>query len=128
MTRSNPRCTPYLDTIKIHELREEDLYHPETVQNYQIKVVDIRYLADCTRPDLTYISSGLVSALHFPTYRNWNEHIATIRYLIGTRQNGIHYNSIKHLPPNTRLLQCYVDACFAGDPKDIKYTTGIAIT
>lgn len=41
-----------------------------TINKYRQYVTDIRYLADCTHPDLAYVASQLRPAIHRHTTRH----------------------------------------------------------
>lgn len=127
ITQAKRQWTKYQDITILHAPREEDVNMPYTIEKYQVVVEDLRYLADCTRPDLNYVAGCLGTELKLPTYRHWNPLKVTIWYLIGTRDTRIVYNAGQKRPPNTRLLQWYVDSSFSVDTKDRKSTMGIAI-
>lgn len=67
MTKSNSNCTPYQDTTFLHVSTDDDTHIPHKIEKYLQVVGVLRYLADCTHPDFSYITSWLGTASHSPT-------------------------------------------------------------
>lgn len=116
--------------------------HTSTVCRYTVKVVmivqtikietyqrlegNLRYLADCTRPDLTFTVGMLGAGNHAPTVRHWNMLKETVRFFHGTRQFGIIY--IKKSSVTETVIEIFSDADFCGETMDRKSITGDLIT
>lgn len=128
MAAANGRCTPYGTTEELHPPVASDQKMPDTIDKYRQLVGDLRYLADCTRPDLTYITGKLGAAAHSPTHRHWVALKAVIRYLRQTQQTGLCYPAGQKRRPSLKLVQCYTDSNFAGDASDRKSTSGAVLT
>jgi len=69
------------------------------------------YLANCTRPDITFSVNLLARYNSAPTRRHWNGVKHIIRYLHGTTDMGLFY--LKSL--NSQLVG-YADAGFLSHP------------
>lgn len=78
MLRANGKHTPYPNNTSYHPPTPQDIELPERQENYMQLVGDLRYIADCTRPDLAYIFGLLGAALSRPTVRHWNMLKATL--------------------------------------------------
>lgn len=104
--------------------------HPDAAHHRKCQriIVHLRYLADFTRPNITYITGRLGAANHKPTERHLQALKATIRYLSGAKEMGILYPSGQCRPPHLHLLQFKVDESFAGDSQDRKLPMAISIT
>lgn len=96
---------------------------------------ELRYIADCTRPDIAFIVNRLTAATHNPTNRHWLHLKRFMRYLAGTRNDGIMYTPGQHrdamicfvndpsMSRRTHPIQTFSDADFAGDESDRKSTS-----
>lgn len=67
----------------------------------------LRYIADCTRPDIAFITGSLARHTKDPSIRHWQalQHVA--RYLRGTSTHGLHFRG------TSDTLQAFADADFA---------------
>ena len=126
--QANPRSTLYNPGQDIHAPNDEDEFiGSEQAEVYRKAVGELRYLADCTRPDLAFIASKLASTIARPTKRHWGILKLTTRYVQGTREHGLLYNTPQTRPkqaPARDILCTYADADFAGDVRDRKSTSG----
>lgn len=120
--------TPYINTTELHSPTADDIHMPASIDNYRQIVGDLRYLADSTRPDLTYITAKLGGGLQAPTERHWEALKRVIRYLKQSQKTGLRYAAGQKRRPCFALLQCYTDSNFAGDSMDRKSTSGGVIT
>lgn len=68
----------------------------------------LRYIADCTRPDVTFITGLLARHSKDPSMRHWKALQYIGHYLKGSKNVGLHYRGV-----NT-TLQAYADSDFAG--------------
>lgn len=128
MSECNPRQTPYNNGELICPPHSGDTNTPQHHEKYRQLVGDLRYLADSTRPDLTFVTGKLGAALHQPTARHWAALKAVLRYLQHTLFLGITYTSGQKRAPAAKMLQCYTDASYAADTTDRKSTSGMLIT
>lgn len=69
--------------------------YKKTNNQYELIVGDLQYLADLTRPDITYITGILVAANYSPKETHFHALKNTIRYFRGTLEMGIVYQSGK---------------------------------
>lgn len=71
MADSNSWFMPYIDVKSVNgpETGETKIVTP--VEKYHSRVRDVRYLADCTRPNLGLIVGKMSEENHAPTKRHW---------------------------------------------------------
>ena len=135
MTEANGKDTPHASGVKYHPATFDDKTVPHLTGTFQNIVGELRYITDCTRPDINFYVNKLSAAMHNPTRRHWLILINTLRYLKATKEHGIIYR-----PNNSREqlatvlfksdkgakhpLHTYSDADFAGDDNDRKSTSG----
>ena len=78
------------------------------------------YVSVCTRPDISFAVNRLARYMQAPTPRHWKQAINVLRYLISTKNEGLHFGGGSMEP----LVYC--DADFYGDPDC--YETNILVT
>ena len=88
---------------------------------YREAVGSLMYLATGTRPDIAYAVSTVSQALDKPTKADWNNVKYILRYLKGTYQMGILYQT----GYQTGVLTMYSDADYAGDISTRRSTSGV---
>ena len=132
MDKSHPLCTPMIvrslkpdkDPFRprvISEEGDEELIGPEVP--YLSAIGALMYLANHTRPDISFAVNLLARYSSSPTRRHWNGVKHILRYLRGTMDMGLYYsNGSKH------ELVGYADAGFLSDPHDGKSQTGYLFT
>lgn len=76
------------------------------VNLYQQLVGGLIYLSNATRPDIAYSVGYLARSMQKPTEEDWKNGKRVLRYLKGTRSQGIQYN-------NKEFLQGYSDSSYA---------------
>ena len=86
---------------------------------YKELVGALLYLAVCTRPDISQAVSALSRYCSAPTQMHWNGAKQVLRYLAGTRDEGLRYGSSGSLD-----LVSFCDADYAGCLDTRKSTTG----
>ncbi|KAA0042383.1 pentatricopeptide repeat-containing protein [Cucumis melo var. makuwa] len=64
----------------------------------------LRYVADCTRPDIAYVVGLLCRFTSRPSLEHWNAIERIMRYLKKTQNLGLHYNKF------SAVLEGYSDA------------------
>ena len=104
----------------------------EKTWNYRSVIGMLTYISRNTRPDIEYAVHQCARFQINPKKAHENAVMRIGRYLLGTRDKGIHFK-----PDITKLdnLECYVDADFAGnyskeinqDPNSCKSRTGCVI-
>lgn len=115
MDRSNPAKTPQAKGHPIHARQDGEEQLPQHYP-YAAALGTLRYLADCTRPDVAFITGALARHTKDPTLRHWQalQHVA--RYLKGTKTEGIYYGGTRD------ELQAFADSDFA-DCTDTRQST-----
>ena len=78
------------------------------------------YLAQCTRPDITFAVNLSARFSYEPTRRHWNEIKHMFRYLRGTIDLGLYYFK----ESTTSCLIGYSDAGYRSDPNKARSQTG----
>ncbi|GJY64443.1 hypothetical protein Tco_0465903 [Tanacetum coccineum] len=96
---------------------DEEVLGPEVP--YLSVIGALMYLANCTRPDISFAVNLLARFSSSPTRRHWNGIKHILRYLQGTIDLGLFY-------PNDSKegLVGYVDACYLSDPHKARSQTG----
>ena len=119
MTTSNPRKTPYTGDQAWHGPNPDDKLIPNLTGHYQSIVGELRYVADCTRPDITFAVNRLAAAIHNLTRRHWIHMKEMVQYLKATMYHGLCTKATK------RSLSTFSDAYFANEVGHRKSTSGI---
>lgn len=115
MDRSNPAKTPQ---TKGHLIHAKEAHEALLSTNYPYAAAlgVLRYLADCTRPDVAFITGALARHTKAPTLRHWRALQYVARYIKGTKTHGIYYGGTKE------QLQAFADSDFA-DCTDTRQST-----
>jgi len=100
MHDSKPAKTPL--TVRILH-PENDIYGPKRKHEailphtfpYLAAIGSLLYLANTTRPDISFAVSLLSRYSQEPTWRHWTGIKQILRYLKGTEDLGLHYRSIE---------------------------------
>jgi hypothetical protein len=83
----------------------------------------LMYLANNTRPDISFSLNVLARYSSDPTRRHWNKIKYVLRYLCGTRDMGLFYQK------NTKSkLVGYADAGYLSDPHKARSQSGYVFT
>ncbi|CAM8982133.1 unnamed protein product [Rhodiola kirilowii] len=118
MDKSNPLSTPMV--VRSLDVNK-DPFRPEVP--YFSAIGALMYLANCTRPDISFAVNLLARFSSAPTKRHWNGVKHIFRYLQGTIDLGLFY------PNNTKpVLIGYADAGYLSDPHKGKSQTGYVFT
>ena len=120
MDQSKPTKTPYDygSTLTKQQQPGEQPLTAEHTKQYKSIVGSLRYLANCTRPDIGYITGQLGRYVSAPTHRHLKAVKRVLRYLQGTRTHGITYG------PKSHQLHTYSDSDHASDQDTRLSTTG----
>lgn len=89
--------------------------------SYREAVGALMYLMTATRPDIAYAVSKASRTLENPTHEDFVRVKRILRYLKGTIDYGIEYQSKE----NNHVLECFSDADHAGDSSTGHSTTGV---
>nr|AQY61295.1 Pol [Coffea arabica] len=111
---------PNKDPFRPREENEEIL-GPEVP--YLSAIGALMYLANCTRPDISFAVNLLARFSSSPTRRHWNGIKHIFRYLQGTIDLGLFYSN-KSKPE----LVGYADAGYLSDPHKARSQTGYLFT
>ena len=95
----------------------EELLGPEVP--YLSAIGALMYLANCTRPDITFSVNLLARYSSAPIRRHWNGIKHILRYLSGTTDMGLFYSN----KSKEKLLE-YADAGYLSDPHKARSQTG----
>ena len=128
MDKSHPLSSPMVvrslevtkDPFRPKEENEE-LLGPEIP--YLNTIGALMYLANYTRPNITFSVNLLARYNSTPTKRHWNGIKHILRYLRGTSDMGLFYS--KAMEPQ---LLGYVDAGYLSDPHKARSQTGYIFT
>ena len=93
-----------------------------SLYDYTGLIGSLRYLADCTRPDISYIVGFLGRYSRCPTTHHWLAALRVLRYLRGTSDVGITYSR-----KFTSSIVAYSDSDHAACPTTRRSTTGSLI-
>ena len=113
-----PVNTPYDSSLKLTKNGGDSV----SQLKYSQVIGSLRYLADCTRPDIAYVVGKLSRYTHNPSGIHWHALERVLRYLKGTSEMGVHYTEF------APILEGYSDANWISDLEDIKSTSGYAFT
>jgi hypothetical protein len=84
---------------------------------------ELQFLANATRPDISYAVSRLASYTANPSLTHTGALKRILRYLAGTKSHGITYSALPHKNRNTNLFHGFADAAYA-NADDCKSTSG----
>lgn len=110
----------------------EEILAPEVP--YLSAIGALLYLAQCTRPDISFAVNLLARHSSAPTRRHWNGIKDIFRYLRGTMDMGLFYpyaskNGTSHIDPrNGARLVGYADAGYLSDPHKARSQSGYVFT
>ena len=114
-----PVSTPVdisLESTLVKATDDSDIFDKE---KYQSAVGSLLYLSTKTRPDINYAVCNVAKYCSNPTTRHWCAVKRIFRYIKGTCDMGILYDS-----HNSSECIGYSDADWAGDKSDRKSTSG----
>ena len=95
----------------------EELLGPEVP--YLSAIGALMYLANCTRPDISFSVNLLARYSSAPTRRHWKGIQHILRYLSGTTDMGLFYSN-----KSKEKLLGYADAGYLSDPHKARSQTG----
>lgn len=93
MSHAKPASTPFPPGLKLYRATDEQVEEFTKLKcSYRGVVGSLMYLAQCTRPDLSYAVGGLSQHLERPGMLHWEAASHVLRYLRGTVHLGITYD------------------------------------
>ena len=110
-------ATPVVVGTKLTKAKEGDEIFD--IELYQSAVGSLQYLSMMTRPDITFAVSNVAKYCSKPTQEHWVAVKRIFRYLNGTPDYGLLYNS-----GNSAECIGFSDSDWAGDSDDRKSTSG----
>ena len=130
LTNANGKSTPYPHGHLYHPPNMDDTPFPDVENKFMQLVGDLRYLANLTRPDLSFVVGRLGAAMANPTTRHWSIMESTLRYLARTYDYGLHFTTHTETKKgtavqatfNARPIEASTDADWANDKQiDVQY-------
>ena len=110
--------TPAQVGVKLRKRTESEESIDSTM--YRSAIGCVLYLANCTRPDISYAVSYSARFSSDPTTKHWNYVKHVLKYIIkSTLETGIIYKKCKSL-----TIESFSDSDFASDTEQCKSTTG----
>jgi len=94
-------------------------------EEYAEAVGALRYLTDCTRPDLAFAVNLACRFVKSPQPQHCVAVKRIFRYLAGTLDNGLVFEGSTSFSPT---ITAYADADYAGDPLTRRSTSGYLLT
>ena len=70
LSTANPKPSPYNYNTDLSPPQDSEDTAPVKQENYRAIVGELRFLADCTRPDIAFLTASLARALSRPTQRH----------------------------------------------------------
>lgn len=117
MQESHPVKNPILRNVDYSKLIKNQTNFP-----FKRALGSLMWLANYTRPDITYATHYLARFQSNPTEEHWIMMKRIFRYLNGTRNSGITFDK-----RNETVIEAYVDSSYKDDPNTKKSTTGYLI-
>ena len=82
-----PQSLSITEKCRAPSPKETDVYMPNITAVYRQILGELRWIADCTRPDITFAVSKLAVAMMKPTKRHWH----LLKYLLRVLKGTINY-------------------------------------
>jgi Reverse transcriptase (RNA-dependent DNA polymerase) len=123
-------CYPVNAPLQVRNSEEEkDIYAPIRPDEEPLKaecpylsaIGSLLYLANTTRPDISFSVNFLARFSQQPTLRHWSGIKQIIKYLQGTPDTGLYYKNENN---NNKHLVGYADAGYVSDPTTGQSQTG----
>lgn len=133
MTNCRPASTPLPAGLKLYRATDEEVESFLKLKcSYRGVVGSLMYLAQCTRPDLSFAVGLLSQHLERPGMLQWEAATHVLRYLKGTVNLGITYDgnhtSVINGSESSLCPVSHCDADWAGDRDTRRSTTGYIFT
>ena len=118
MQDAKPKSVPLTASTKLTKDEGEPL--DKHKYGYSQLIGSLMYLAVCTRPDIAQAVGALARYMTTPTTIHWAAALGVLRYLAGTRGQGICFGRGN----SSDQLLGYCDSDYAGDLDTRRSTTG----
>lgn len=122
LAEGNPVGTPMDPNMKIGPNKDER--EPNHSNSYTRLIGELQYIANGTRPDISYAVNKLAAYTGNPDLRHYSAAKRIRRYLAGTKGYRITYKKPSETTENDNIFLGYADAAFA-NADDSKSTTGV---
>src|SRR5579859_1559333 len=99
--QTTSRCLwiPIFNWYRIPECNE-----PNRSNSYAKLVGELQYIANCTRPDISYAVNRLAAYTANPSLQHWGAAKRLLRYLAGTTNIGIIYRKFQDTTDHSNNL------------------------
>jgi hypothetical protein len=121
MADANPVGMPLDPHVKLAPNPESN--EPNRSNSYAKLLGELQYLANCTRPDISYAVNRLGAYTANPSLQHYGALKRILRYLAGTKTLGITYRKPQDANDDDNLFHGFSDAAFANQD-DGKSTSG----
>ena len=122
MNDANPVGMPMDPNVKLEPNPEANT--PNRSNAYAKLLGELQYVANCTRPDISYTVNRLAAYTANPSLQHYGAVKRVLRYLAGTRNLAITYQKISdETNDDSMQLHGYSDAAYA-NTDDLKSTMG----
>ncbi len=119
---AKPRGTPW----NAYQTNNENELDSTWTTLYRRAVGQLMYLANVTRPDVSFTVNRLASNMQAPNEGDWERVKRVLKYLRGTKDMSIIYNK-QHGRAKPMELKTYAVASFAADKRKGRSITGYVI-
>jgi hypothetical protein len=113
---------PGVQFSKLQSSQHENATHPNNLPadplKYRQLIGSLAYLANQTRPDISYAVNTLTKYFNAPSMEHWDAGQYVLSYLLGTTDFGILYTKQKN------TLSGYTDSSFGSDFDSLRSVTG----
>ena len=97
---------------------------PVELLKFQELVGSLLYAAISTRPDIAYAVGRLTRHMQAPLQRHWKAAQRVLRYLAGSKQDGLWFGRQQPKQGRNAEVQAYSDSDWGSDKSDRKSVTG----
>ena len=122
MEHCSSEATPMVKSLQPR--RESDKKCPVNMKEV---VGQLSYIANGTRPDISYAVLQLAKYSNDASDEHWQAAKRVMRYLAGTKGQGLHYRRRRDGEPAVLQAEAYADADHAGDVHDRRSVTGYVV-
>ena len=122
MENCSSEATPM---VKLLQPRRES--ERKSPVNMKEVVGQLSYIANGTRPDISFAVLQLAKYSNDASDEHWQAAKRVMRYLAGTKGQGLHYRRRRDGEPEVLQVEAYADADHAGDVQDRRSVTGYVV-
>ena len=124
MAKANPTSIPMDPNMKLGPNPDEN--QPNCSSSYARLLGSLQFLANSTRPDISYAVNKLAAYTANPDFKHHGAIKRILRCLVGTKTLGITYKKSHDVTETDNLFQGYADAAYA-NVDDFKSTNGYVL-